>query len=364
MKLKDTVITLSLLCTVTIVNADAILEDELLGIEETFSAIEVYGDVQMRADTVRDLPRPVESSFERAMARARVGVIWEANEFIEMGAALKVNWSTQSNSETRFNLDNEMADDVPIDELFIRLNINEETSLLVGQTEFPLSLSSMVWDNDLRPQGVSAQYRKQIGDFSAVELIGGAFLGNHLFGDSSRINAAQAAVRFGEGKKNSYDAAISYLDFNNLNDLARNNLRRTNSGTATRFAEDFEIVDVQLGVNIRWQRFPIRARLDLLKNVAASDKAYGGRVDLTLGNSIRQQGIEVGFAIQRIQQDAVVAAFNDDDWWFATNMRGFTNWVAYGFNESLRGRFALFHERLDSRPDNNNRALIDLQYFF
>lgn len=348
----------------TAVNADAILEDELLGIEETFSAIEVYGDVQMRADIVRDLPRPVESDFERGMARARVGVIWEANEFVEMGAALKVNWSTQSNSETRFNLDNELADDVSIDELFIRLNLNEDTSLLVGQTEFPLTLSPMVWDNDLRPQGISAQHKKQIGDFSSVELIGGAFLGNHLFGDSSRINAAQAALRLGEGTNFGYDVTVSYLDFNNLNDLARNSLRRTNSGTATAFAEDFEIVDLQLGVNTRWQGFPIRARLDLLKNVAASDKAYGGRLDLIFGNSIRQQGIELGFTAQRIQQDAVVASFNDDDWWFATNMRGYAGWFAYGFNDSLRAKFALFHERLDPRPDNNNRALIDLQYFF
>lgn len=364
MKLKVTVISLSLLCMAKVVNADAILEDELLGIEETFNAIEVYGDIQMRTDIVRDLPRPVEPDFERATARARVGVIWEANEFIEMGAALKVNWSTQSNSETRFNLDNERADNVSVDELFMRFNLNEGTSFLFGQTEFLLSLSPMLWDNDLRPQGISAQHRKEIGDFNAIELIGGAFLGNHLFADSSRINAAQAALRLREGTNFGYDITVSYLDFNNLNDLARNGLRRTNSGSAIGFAEDFEIVDLQLAANIRWQGFPTRVRLDLLKNVAASDKAYGGRIDLILGSSIRQQGIEVGFAAQRIQQDAVVAPFNDDDWWFATNMRGFTSWVAYGFNESLRGKFAVFHERLDSEPDNNNRALIDLQYFF
>ena len=367
MKFNNIFISISLLMLFSIrfANAGGIIEDELLDIEETFSAIQVYGDVQLRGDVVRDLPRAVEPTFERATARARAGVIWEANEFIELGAALKVNWSTQSDAETRFNLDNELADDVSIDELFTRIDLTENTSVLLGQTIFPLQLSPMVWDHDLRPQGASIQHIKEVGDFSSFEFTGGAFLGNHLFGDSSRINAAQAALRIGEGTPFSYSATVAYLDFNNLGDLARNGLRRTNSANASGgFAEDFDIIDIQLGTNIRWQNFPIRARLDVLKNVAASDNNYGGRVDLVFGNSIRQRGFELGFAAQRIQQDAVVAPFNDDDWWFATNMRGVAGWLAYGFNESIRLKGAVFHERLDPQPNNNNRALIDLQYFF
>lgn len=341
------------------------LVDDLLGIDDTFSSIQVYGDVQLRGDIVRDLPRVVDPDFERATARARIGIIWTVNEFIDFGAAAKVNWSTESNARTRFNLDNERADDISIDELFTRINVTENTSLLIGQSVFPLTLSPMLWDDDLRPQGVSLQHRQEIGDFSSFEFIGGVFLGNHLFGDSSRINSAQAALRFGEGTAFGYHAIVSILDFGNLGDLSRNSLRRTNSpGVGGSFAEDFNIVDIQLGTNISWKNVPIRASVDLLKNVDASDKAYGGRVDLVLGNSHDQRGVELGVAAQRIQQDAVVAPFNDDNWWFATNMRGVSGWVAYGFNDSLRAKLAVFHERLDPLPTNNNRALLDLQYTF
>lgn len=349
--------------------ADASFEDsldnDLLGIDDAFSSIQVYGDVRLRGDIVRDLPRVIDPDFERATARARIGFIWTANEFIEIGVAAKVNWSTESNARTRINLDNERADAVSIDELFTRINFTENTSFLVGQSVFPLVLSPMVWDDDLRPQGVSLQHRQEIGDFSSLEIVGGAFLGNHLYGDSSRINTAQVALRFGEGTTFSYHAIASVLDFGNLGDLSRNGLRRTNStGIGGSFAEDFNIVDLQLGTSIRLNDFPIRASVDLLKNVDASDKAYGGRVDLVLGNSQGQRGVELGVAAQRIQQDAVVAPFNDDDWWFATNMRGVSGWVAYGFNASLRAKLAIFHERLDPIPTNNNRALLDLQYTF
>lgn len=341
------------------------LEDDLLGIDETFSEVQVYGDLLLRGDIVRDLPRAVDPDFERATARARIGAIWTANEFVEIGAAAKINWSTESDARTRINFDNERADQVSIDELFTRINFTENTSLLLGQSVFPLILSPMIWDDDLRPQGISLQHVQEIGDFSSLELIGGAFLGNHLYGDSSRINAAQAAFRFGEGTAFAYHAIVSVLDFRNLGNLSRNGLRRTNSvGAGGSFAEDFNIVDIQLGTKIRWNNLPIRASIDLLKNVEASDKSYGGRVDLVFGNSHEQRGIEIGIAAQRIQQDAVVAPFNDDDWWFATNMRGVRAWMAYGFTESIRAQLAVFHERLDPLSTNNNRALLDLQYTF
>ncbi|MEM7027426.1 MAG: putative porin [Pseudomonadota bacterium] len=365
MKFIISMLSLLLLFISTSINAGAILEDELLGIEDTFSAIQFYGDAELRADMVRDLPRAEESSFDRAKVRVRSGIIWEVNEAVELGAAIKLNLNTQSNAETRFNLDNELADDVSIDELFARYNLNEDSALLIGQSEFPLNLSPMVWDNDLRPQGISFQHRHAIGEFSSFQLTAGAFLGNHLFSDSSRINATQAAFRFGEGTKFGYQVTASYLEFNNLNDLSSNELRRTNTaGPGGIYAEDFDIIDIQLGTNIRWNNFPIRARFDLLKNIATSDNGYGARIDLIFGNSIRESGIEFGFAAQRIQQDAVVAAFNDDDWWFATNMRGVVGWFAYGFNESLRGKMSVFHERLDPIEDNNNRAIFDLQYFY
>lgn len=341
------------------------LVEELLGVDDAFNEIQVYGDVQLRGDIVRDLPRAVDSDFERVTARARIGVLWLASESIEFGVAAKVNWSTGSDATSRINFDNERADAVSIDELFTRINLTENTSLLIGQSVFPLVFSPMVWDDDLRPQGVSLQYRHEVGDFSSLEFIGGAFLGNHLYGDSSRINTAQAAFRFGEGTALGCHAIISVLDFGNLNGLARNGLRRTNSvGVGGGVAEDFNIVDIQLGMNMRWQGIPIRVGVDLLRNVDASEKGHAGRVDLVLGDSRDQRGIELGVATQRIQQDAVLAPFNDDDWWFATNMRGVASWIAYGFSDSLRAKLAIFHERLDPLPNNNNRALLDLQYTF
>jgi putative porin len=344
---------------------EELFEDELIDIDETVESYEFFGDVQLRSDSVRDLPRPTEKDFDRVTARARLGVIWTPKDSIEVGLAAKVNISSQSNAKTRFNLDNEKADDVSLDELFVNYHINDLTKLQIGQTHLPLRLSPMVWDQDLRPQGVSINHRHELSEFNSIDLTAGVFLGNHLFGDESNIKAMQAALNLGEGKNNSYNIILSYLDFNNLDDLAANSLLRTNLAAANgNYAHDFDNVDIQINLNFNQHSFPIRAKVDLLNNLAVGEDDFAGRVDLIFGNSVGQKGVEMGFAAQRIQREALVGAFNDDDWWFPTRMRGSTVWVAYGFNESLRLKGQVFTERRDDKAKNNKRALFDLQYSF
>jgi putative porin len=344
---------------------DEFLEDELIDIDESIENYEFFGDVQLRSDSVRDLPRPIENDFDRVTARARLGVLWSPVDSIEVGLAGKVNLSSQSNSKTRFNLDNERANDVVMDELFLNYHINEQTNLQIGQTHFPLRLSPMVWDQDLRPQGISIRHRKELNEFNSLDITGGIFLGNHLFGDNSNIKAMQAALNIGEGKNTSYKVILSYIDFNNLADLAANGLRRTNLAAANgNFAHDFDNLDMQINLNFNQHAFPIRVKLDLINNLAVGKDDFGARADLILGNSIRRKGIELGLAAQRIQREALVGAFNDDDWWFPTRMRGTTVWLAYGLNESIRMKAQVFTERRDDKANNNKRALFDLQYTF
>jgi Putative porin len=345
--------------------AEDSFEEELIDIDESIENYEFFGDVQLRGDSVRDLPRTTDKDFDRVAVRARLGVLWTPSEDIEIGLASKINLGTQSNSKTRFNLDNERSNDISIDEFFLNYHINTQTSAQLGQTHFPLRLSPMVWDPDLRPQGLSVKHKKELSEFNSLDLVGGVFLGNHLFGDESNIKAVQAALNLGEGKNNSYNIILSYIDFNNLGDLAANGLRRTNLAAANgNFAHDFDNVDVQINFNFNQHTFPVRAKFNLINNLAVGEDDYGARADLILGNSIGRKGIELGVATQRIQREALVGAFNDDDWWFATRMRGTTAWLAYGFNESIRMKAQVFTERLDSVTKNNKRALFDLQYTF
>jgi hypothetical protein len=47
---------------------------------------------------------------------------------------------------------------------------------------------------------------------------------------------------------------------------------------------------------------------------------------------------------QGIEQDAIVAAFNDDDWWFATWTKGFRISTSYGVTEDIFVQVSYFDE--------------------
>jgi hypothetical protein len=336
--------------------------DDLAGIESQF---ELFADARMRGDFVRDLPRPVDKDFDRATTRVRAGVLWLPHPAVDLGVAARVNLSTDGNGHVRFNLDNQKADDLALDELFVLVRMLDSTELLTGQSRFPLVLTPMLWDPDLRPQGVSLRQRFEFATFNSVELLGGYFLGNHLYGDESKIRAVQGTLRIGEGKAVNYRGTVSWVEFDDLETLAREGLGRTNAVVpGVGYANDFELVDIQLEAGFVVHAWPVRIRLDFVQNGAAGEDGFGGRGDLVIGDSFRRRGLEIGIAHQRVQREAVLAAFADDDWWFRSRMRGTGVWLGYGFNESLRVRLAGFSERLDVAPDHNYRGLVDLEWFF
>ena len=331
--------------------------------QEDPSAFEPYGDVRLRGDFVRDLPRPVDPDFDRGTVRARAGVRWLPHDALEFGAALKINLSTDGNDKTRVNLDNEKADDVLLDEAYMLVHLGAGTDLLVGQSAFPLRLSPMLWDQDLRPQGVSVRHAIPTGDFSSLELMGGLFLGNHLYGDESTIRAVQATFALNEGMPLAWRFSLAWLDFSALDELAREGLVRTNLPAADgTYADDFRIANARVGVTLSKFGFPVRLQLDAVRNVSVGSDGFAARGDLIFGDSRRRHGLELGGAWQRVQREALIAAFADDDWWFRTRMRGGSIWAGYGITDSLRVRISGFTERRDDVPDHNWRALMDLQW--
>ncbi len=69
-------------------------------------------------------------------------------------------------------------------------------------------------------------------------------------------------------------------------------------------------------------QWPIDARIDVVSNLGADDANDGARASLIVGDRTKPHGWEFGAAAQRIQRDAVMAAFNSDDWWFHSAVRG------------------------------------------
>lgn len=340
---------------------DAVLADS----ENTqASAWTWFGDLLARYEHTSGLPGVrQDETLARVRSRGRIGGWWHAMPTLDAGVAIELAAGSDSNEDNRINNDNERSDSANLDQLFLRWRPDEDTSVQLGKAPFPFELSPMVWDDDLRPAGVSVDHSIALGDFDRLQFGAGYFAGQHLYRDDSRIGALQVAWRWREGAPTRASVILSYLDFRNLEQLTVNGLARSNRRGTGELASDYRMLDLQFIGHTEFRAWPFEARLDLLRNLGADagNEASGARIAIILGDRRRANGWEFGFSYQRIQRDAAMAAFNSDDWWFHSAVRGSMPWIGYGIDDRWSLRLAGFHERRDGIDEFTNRVLLDLE---
>ncbi len=325
---------------------------------ENASGIDWIGDVLLRRDQVNGLEN--REPVDRVRARGRFGLRWQRDAW-EFGGAVELSQGSDANKDNRRNNDNEESDDANVDELYARWSPTDATSVTLGKTAFPVALTPLVWDDAMRPVGVSVSHDIAFGELDRLRLAGGYFAGDHLYGDDSRIGALQAAWTFREGAPWSGEVALAYLDFDDLEDIVREGLARTNRRVSGRLVSDYELLDVQFALRSSAWEIPFEARLDLVRNLGADQQRDGARFSTVFGTSRVADSWELGLAYERIQRDAVMAAFNASDWWFHSFMRGFMPWVGYGITDNVSVRLAGFFERRDDQREDVERLLLDVR---
>ncbi len=318
-----------------------------------------FGEAWVGYDHVEGLPGG-RADFDRWRSRLRIGGSWMPGPAWEVTGALRLALGSDHNRDNRRNNDNERSDGIGLDRLLVRWHAGESTSVLLGKAPLAFELSPMVWDPDLRPAGATIEHSIALGDYDRLQLGAGWLAGQALYGDESRIAAAQIAWRWHEGAPTSAAILVSYLGFSRLDELARQGLARTNTIVAGRLVEDYRLLDLQLVGRSGTPEWPIEARLDVVRNLGADERRRGVRASLVAGDAMRARAWEFGYAYQDIERDAVMAAFNSDDWWFHSATHGHMLWAGYGLDDTWSLRASGFHERRDGLDDYTDRLRVDL----
>lgn len=347
-----------LLATCTAAHA----QDAILAADEPSTAGSThafFGEAWAGYDHVEGLPGG-RDDLDRLRTRLRLGVSWTPSPAWELVGSMRLALGSDDNDDNRRNNDNERSDGIGLDRLFVRWRAGESTSVLLGKAPMPLELSPMVWDADLRPAGITLDHSTALGDYDRLQFVGGWLAGQGLYGDESRIVAAQVAWRWHEGAPANAAVLLGYLDFSDLDELTRQGLARTNTIVAGRLVEDYRLLDLQLVGRTGSARWPLEARLDLVRNLGADDERSGVRASLRAGDALLPRAWEFGYAYQNIQRDAVMAAFNSDEWWFHSATRGHMLWVGYGIDATWSLRVSGFHEIRDGLDEYTDRVRVDL----
>lgn len=335
--------------------------------DEGPSAWQPWHELLLRGDRVTGLPQGRED-LERARLRARAGGIWDPTRggAFTLGIGVEAGIGTGANKRSLANNDIEDVDGAGLDQFWLHWRLPAGGAFQVGKAPMSLDLSPMLWDDDLRPLGAAVRWQGGLGDFNRWQLDLGAFQPDPLGQRGARLGAIQAGIHWHEGAPLAGGALLGYLDHSSLQDYARAGLGRGNTLVAGRYRDEFRLLDLQLYLRRQWDEKTLEARLDLVRNLGAEDEDRGTRASLVYGDRFNQPGWELGWAWERMQRNAVLAAVTADDWWFHTASRGHMPWLGYGFRTTWLGaswsmRLAGFFETRDGLDERTRRVLFDLE---
>jgi len=320
-----------------------------------------FGDLRIRRERTQDIPGRT-ADVERSRATLRGGLGWAPSARI--GAELSLRAAVGSERDVEFpRIDNDAPDTLELDRANVWVSAWPGGTLRAGRMVFPLRLTDLIWDADLRPWGVVASHRQQVGALDVVRAGAGVWRRRKPT-DDGIVGVAQAGWSFREGAERSGDAFVSWLWFDDTELLARQELGRQNrilgTGDARRYAERFRLVDAQLEGRLAVASLRVSGGVDLLRNIEANADGDAVRTRLVAGRFGGRFGAEVGWAYLRAEREALPGAFASDDWWARTATRGHLPWVTLGWSDWLRLRLWGTFEWRDGLPGRTERVLGEL----
>jgi len=243
-------------------------------------------------------------------------------------------------------------------------------TLIAGKMANPWETSNVMWDTDVNPEGVWADYRFQCG--GPVEpFVGAGWF--QMFTSNTKKNvslmAYDAGVRWAVTPDVRWTSAVTFYDFTNL-DVAFTAspsggvAKLSNTGAA---AGQYPILDFINKVDFKVYKIPTNVFIDWAHNT--DNESGNGRSDavavgIKLGDVKKKGDWAARYVYKVIEQDAVLAYFADSDFGYPsrTARKGHEIGVDYAITDALTTGLTLFYDTpLPGSTGTNNVKTLLLQ---
>jgi hypothetical protein len=318
----------------------------------------------------------VRPDILRGRFEARPEVGYQFSERFRIGVRAVFDLGTEPNSDNSRNFDNYHSRGSTVQRYYLEAKPGDFT-ILAGAFGMPLAVTEMFWDHDIQTPGASVTYQTSVGSESTLSVSGAGLYGPQSQGDQTRIGAGQVIWSIGDPSRLAVQTAISfwYFDPDNLKLFFANgrpNLIRQNYPNAelNGLLSNYRILDASVRVSFPIGPVPVFIGIDALTNFGlrgiAREEGDGQALEanLTLGRVGAPGNWRFFYIFQYIEQDALIGAYNTDDWWLHTWYRGHRIGLSYTILPSVfvQGSF-MVQQRLD-REQWLNRILVDLVKMF
>jgi hypothetical protein len=223
-----------------------------------------------------------------------------------------------------------------------------------GKFAFTWNRSSLTFDPDLNPEGFSEKFAWKTKNKTLKELsvTGMQLLFNEVAGSATASGADSFAVggqvsgsfAFGDRVRTTLSGLA--LNWRNTDEIARvmtganrtlsgnlNTNATVGTGSSLGYASKFLYTDILSNTTVQTgvDALPLRVQLDWVVNPrAATGENMGYYAEASLGRNQERNDMQFGYSFARVEQDAVIAAFNESEFRAPTNIlqhRVFWSWL-------------------------------------
>ena len=285
----------------------------------------ITGDVRVRQERVQVEDKSPEQTQSRQRYRARVAVVSQVTPTVEAGIRVASGNSNDVRSTNQDLTNYFTKKDLWLDRAYINWHPANVPGLKIvgGRMAQPwVSESEMIWDNDVNPEGVAAQYSRKFGDTNVFGSSGVFNVKDNVtgsgpeFNNDLRLYFAQLGTNLfpGDNYKLTLGASVFhyYKDaygVPNAPGSGGNPGLEANGNTSTQFQlyEGFAQLDV-LGLPL-----PLSLYGQYVHNPAANGPQSGKDSGYIVGVITRIWEIGVNYSYRDVERNAVVGAFTDSD---------------------------------------------------
>ncbi|MEX6634800.1 putative porin [Hyphococcus lacteus] len=289
----------------------------------------------------------------RGAMRARLRARYQINDTFAVGGQLSTGDPDDPNSAdvTLSSFDDDLA--VSLDQAYLQAKF-ANTELYLGKMPLPFRATDRLWDGDVSPQGVSANYEVSLSDASRLAAHSLFFLIDEAaMGDDSAMIGGQLELKHQLTPLIQTDFAIGYYNYR-LHNTADADLGdfRTNLILGNTYLSDFEILSLIASVRWNeWTHWPIEIRGDYSHNFGAArfanahtDDAFG--IDLMAGKLANKGDTRFSYGYAQSDVDSTLAAFAQDNIDFGTNYVFHSIGVDYALSSHLFFNGSLYRYHL------------------
>mgnify|MGYP005838849417 CR=1 FL=1 len=339
--------------------------------------VDLYGDARLRFEHRggEDGAGAGDDHLERNRwrYRLRLGTRWEFSDHLRAGLRVETGSGGRSSNVT-FGDDagpsGKESDRLFLGLLYLNWTPYEWLSVTAGRQENPLQTTSLVWDPDLTPEGLSETFRHKIGRFDLFATFGQFVYDDanpdNPFGSVSRSDAFlfvnQLGARFNVSPNLSLQVAPALHVYSGEGDSHRGPFVGTAANSAG--INDLLVLEVPAEVKFKLGTLPVRIFGDFGANLHGDDRAraagvpqfdtevYAWQAGAELGSVKQKEGWSFRAFYQASDLFALDPNLVDSDLFDSRlNLQGFAVQGVYALTDFAQLTLSYAH------ADRNNKAL-------